>query len=397
MNKIDNYNFEGKKVLIRVDFNVPLDDSLNVADDTRILSAIPTIKKIISKGGSPILLSHLGRPKGKKNDQLSLQHIVSCLSSHLGQKVHFSNQCVGEKAELFCKNLKKGEVALLENLRFHIEETDGDIEFSKQLSNLGDVYVNDAFGTAHRAHSSTTIIATFFPHDKLFGYLLEKELASISQALKDGRPPKVAILGGAKISGKIEVITSLLNKVDKLIIGGGMAFTFIKAKNGKIGNSMVENDHINTALNVYKLAAEKGVELLLPNDAVITTEFSNNTPIQISNIETIPEGWMGLDIGPKSIELFKSAIKNSNTILWNGPMGVFEMSNFEKGTKDIALEIANQTNTKGAFSLVGGGDSVAAINKYNLGEEVSYVSTGGGALLEYLEGKILPGVAAITN
>ena len=397
MNKIENYDFNGKKVLVRVDFNVPLDANLQVTDDTRIVAALPTIKKIITAGGSPILISHLGRPKGKAIDKFSLKHVVDCLSSHLNQPVIFCTDCIGEDTKELCNNLSDGKVALLENLRFYEEETAGDVGFSKQLSELGDVYVNDAFGTAHRAHASTTVVASFFPNDKLFGYLIETELQSISRVIRDGQPPKTAILGGAKISGKIDVITSLMNKVDKIIIGGGMSFTFIRAQNGNIGSSMVEDDRIETAKNIISLAKEKGVELLLPSDAKIASEFSNDADTQITDIRNIPDGWMGLDIGPNSIAEFKAAIESSKTILWNGPMGVFEMSNFETGTKEIATTIANKTNSNELYSLIGGGDSVAAINKYQLADKVSHVSTGGGALLEYLEGKELPGISAIQN
>lgn len=394
MKTIDTYNFKNKKALIRVDFNVPLDENFNITDDTRIRAAIPTIKKILNDGGSVIIMSHLGRPKNVPEDKFSLKHIIPTLNKLLGVNVIFSPDCIGAATQAHCAALKPGEVILLENLRFHAEETKGTENFAKELASLGNVYVNDAFGTAHRAHASTTIIAQFFPNDKLFGYCMATELDSISRLLTQAKKPFTAILGGAKVSGKIAIIENLMNKVDNLIIGGGMAYTLIKAQGGKVGSSLVEEDRIEMALNIIEAAKKKGINLYIPSDTVVADAFSNDANKKICNINQIPDGWMGLDIGPETEKEFAKVIESSRSILWNGPMGVFEMSNFEHGTRVVADAIVNATQ-KGAYSLVGGGDSVAAINKYNLANKVSYVSTGGGAMLEFIEGKELPGVKAI--
>ena len=396
MNTIDNYNFSGKKAIVRVDFNVPLNEQFEVTDDTRIRAAIPTIQKLREKGAAVILMSHLGRPKNGPEDRFSLKHVIKDLNKKLNTEVLFANDCIGEEARQKAATLKAGEVLLLENLRFHPEETKGDAEFAKKLAQLADVYVNDAFGTAHRAHASTAIIAQFFPHDKMFGYLMMKELENLNKVLKNADHPFTAILGGAKVSGKIEVINNLLDKVDNLIIGGGMMFTFIKAKGGNVGKSLVEDELIETAKDAMQKAEELGVNIYLPEDAVVADKFDNDANQKCVPSNSIPEGWMGLDIGVESSETFRKVIENSATLLWNGPMGVFEMDNFAEGTIDVAQAIARATE-KGAYSLVGGGDSVAAINKYHLENKVSYVSTGGGAMLEYIEGKTLPGVAAIEN
>ncbi|MBT3417473.1 MAG: phosphoglycerate kinase [Flavobacteriales bacterium] len=393
MKNINEVSFIGKRVMVRVDFNVPLDENFNITDNSRISAALPTINKLISDGAKVILMSHLGRPKGEE-EKFSLKHIVNHLSELLNISVSFSENCIGEKTKREVKNLQNGEVLLLENLRFHPEEKKGDLKFSKQLSELADVYVNDAFGTAHRAHSSTAIIAQFFPNNKYFGLLLKNEIDSLEKALRDPKKPFTAIIGGAKISGKIDVITSLLNKVDNLIIGGGMAYTFAKAMGGNIGNSLVENDKVDLAKSIIKKAKEVGVNLLLPTDSVNADDFNSNANITNSKITNVPNGFMGLDIGEESIQLFSDVIQNSKTIIWNGPMGVFEMSDFEKGTKMIGEAICKSTEN-GAFSLIGGGDSVSAIKKFKMEDKVSYISTGGGAMLEYLEGKELPGVMAI--
>ncbi len=393
--QIDNTNFENKKVIIRVDFNVPLDEHFNVTDDTRIRAAVPTIQKVLKDGGTAILMSHLGRPKGK-DDKFSLKHIISTLEKNIAQEVTFVDDCIGDKVKSIIDNSTNGDVILLENLRFYSEEKAGDENFAQQLSYLADYYINDAFGTAHRAHASTAVIAKFFPNDKCFGYLIEKEIISVDKVLNSDEKPLTAIVGGAKVSSKITIIERLLDSVDNLIIGGGMAYTFIKAQGGKIGNSLVEDDYLELALNIIKKAKENNVTLLLPIDTIIADDFNNNANTQLVAIDNIPEGWMGLDIGEKSSNLFKDTILDSKLILWNGPMGVFEMESFQKGTIDIALTLAKATEND-AFSLVGGGDSVAAINKFNLGKKVSHVSTGGGAMLEYLEGKQLPGIAAILN
>ena len=394
MKTIDNYNFKGKKAIVRVDFNVPLNDKLEITDDTRIRAAIPTIQKLRQEGAAVILMSHLGRPKNGPEDKFSLKHLVKTLSERLDTPVQFADDCIGDQAREKAAALKAGEVLLLENLRFYKEETKGDEAFAEKLARLADVYVNDAFGTAHRAHASTAIIAKFFPNDKMFGYVMGNELSSINKVLKEGEKPFTAILGGAKVSGKIEIINNLLDKVDNLIIGGGMMFTFIKAKGGKVGNSLVEEDLIDTAMAAMEKAEQLGVNLYIPQDTVAADKFDNDAHQKSYPSNEIPDGWMGLDIGVEASETFRKVIENSATILWNGPMGVFEMDNFAKGTIGVARAIAGAT-AKGAFSLVGGGDSVAAVNKYHLEDKVSYVSTGGGAMLEYIEGKTLPGVAAI--
>ena len=393
MKNLTEQNFKGKTVIVRVDFNVPLNEKFQITDDSRIAAALPTIKQLLGDNAKVILMSHLGRPK-ENEEKFSLKHLVSHLESSIGVKVSFSENCIGETAKNAVDKLNYGEVLLLENLRFHKEEKEGNVDFAKQLSELADVYVNDAFGTAHRAHSSTSVIGQFFPENKYFGLLLKNEIDSLEQALTNTEKPFTAIIGGAKISGKIDVITSLLLKVDNLIIGGGMAYTFSKAMGGKIGNSLVENDKVDLAKNIIEKAKELGVNLLLPIDSVNADDFNNNANIITSEIINVPEGFMGLDIGDKSIQLFSETIQKSKTIIWNGPMGVFEMSNFENGTKKIGEAICKSTQG-GAFSLIGGGDSVAAIKKFNMSEKVSYISTGGGAMLEYLEGKELPGVKSI--
>ncbi|WP_113653994.1 phosphoglycerate kinase [Pedobacter namyangjuensis] len=394
MNTIDQFNFKDKKALIRVDFNVPLDKDFNITDDKRMRAALPTIKKILGDGGSVILMSHLGRPKGGPEDKYSLKHILADLSSLLGLEVKFANDCVGEEAAAKAEALNNGEVLLLENLRFHPEEEKGDNAFAEKLSKLGDVYVNDAFGTAHRAHASTTIVAQFFPTDKYFGYLMAEELKNAEKVNHGATKPFTAIMGGAKVSDKILLIESLLDKVDNLIIGGGMAYTFAKAQGGEIGTSLLEEDRMALCLELLDKAKAKGVNLILPVDTVIADKFDNDAAKDQVDSGHIPADWMGLDIGTKTVELFSETIKNSKTLLWNGPMGVFEMANFEQGTKAIAEAVVEATKN-GAFSLIGGGDSAAAIAKFGLEDEVSYVSTGGGALLEYMEGKELPGVKAI--
>ena len=396
MKNLDVASFSGKRVLIRVDFNVPLNDNFNITDDSRILAAVPTIKMVAGGGGKVILMSHLGRPKNGPENSFSLKHIVNHLSKVLETTVAFSDNCIGETTLTTANNLQEGDVLLLENLRFHAEEKMGDISFAKQLSDLADIYINDAFGAAHRSHASTSTIAQFFPENKYFGLLLEKEIYNLDLVLKNPQKPFTAIIGGSKITGKIEVITALLNKVDNLIIGGGMAYTFVKAMGGNIGNSLIEEDKISLAEQLIGLAKSKGVDLLLPSDSVNAKAFDNSADTNVSDIENIPNGFMGLDIGEKSIAHFSEIIKNSKTIIWNGPMGVFEMSNFANGTKQIANAICRATE-KGAYSLVGGGDSVAAIKKFGLAERVSYTSTGGGAMLEYLEGKKLPGIDAILS
>ncbi len=393
---MDNFSFAGKKALVRVDLNVPLDADRKVTDDNRTRAIIPTVKKILSDGGSVILMSHLGRPKGKHNDAMSLRPIAAHLEELLNVPVKFATDCVGDDAKAKAAELKKGEVLLLENLRFHPEEEAGDEEFSKKLASLGDVYVNDAFGTAHRAHASTTIVAKFFPNARLFGYLIDGELKSIGRVLEHPEKPLMAIVGGAKVSSKIEVLENLLGKCDHVIIGGGMAFTFLKAQGGQIGSSLVEDDHLGTASSILEKAKELGVEVHLPIDAVVADSFSESANTDECPSNSIPDGWMGLDIGPATIEKFRSAILKCRTILWNGPMGVFEMKPFQRGTRQIAEAVAEATD-KGAFSLVGGGDSVAAVNQFDLSDRIGYVSTGGGAMLEYLEGKELPGIAAIRS
>ena len=396
MKTIDNYNFHGKKVLVRVDFNVPLNDQFEITDDTRIRAAIPTIQKIRQEGGAVILMSHLGRPKNGPEDKFSLKHLVSDLSAKLDTEVQFADDCIGAQAKEKAAALQPGQVLLLENLRFYKEETKGDETFAQKLSELADTYVNDAFGTAHRAHASTAVIAQFFPNDKMFGYVMANEIKSINKVIKEGKSPLTAILGGAKVSGKIEIINHLLDKVDNLIIGGGMMFTFIKALGGKVGSSLVEDALIETAREAIVKADELGVTIYLPSDTVIADKFANDANTQTVRVSEIPDGWMGLDIGPETEKTFAGVIESSATLLWNGPMGVFEMENFSNGTKAVAMSLVKATE-KGSYTLVGGGDSVAAINKYNLQDKVSYVSTGGGAMLEYIEGKELPGIAAIES
>ena len=393
MKTLNDFNFNHKKAIIRVDFNVPLDENFQVTDASRIEAAKPTIDKILKDGGSVILMSHLGRPKGVE-EKYSLQHILSTTEEVLGQKVKFAADCIGEVAETAAKNLQPGEILLLENLRFHPEEEKGAVDFAKKLAALGDIYVNDAFGTAHRAHASTTIIAQFFPEAKCFGYLLAREIESIEKVLKNSEKPVVAILGGSKVSSKITVIENILDKVNHMIIGGGMTFTFIKALGGKIGNSICEDDKLELAIEILKQAKEKGVQIHLPVDVVAADSFSNDAKTQIVDVNQIPDGWQGLDAGPKSLEIIKRIILDSKTILWNGPLGVFEMENFANGTISLGEFIAESTKN-GAFSLVGGGDSVAAVKQFGFEDQMSYVSTGGGAMLEMLEGRTLPGIAAI--
>lgn len=396
MKTVDDFNFAGKKVLIRVDFNVPLDDKLTITDDTRIRAALPTINKILSDKGAVILMSHLGRPKDGPTEKFSLKHIVSHLSKLLNRSVLFANDCIGESASTMTANLKEGEVLLLENLRFYKEEEKGAEDFAKKLATLGNFYVNDAFGTAHRAHASTAIIAQFFKGNKCFGYVMSNELSSAEKVLHNPQKPFTAILGGAKVSDKILILEQLINKADNIIIGGGMAFTFIKAQGGNIGKSLVEEDRLATALKILADAKKKNVTIYLPVDAVVADSFSNDANVQTCAIGSIPEGWMGLDVGPLTEKVNDEVIASSKTILWNGPMGVFEMSKFEHGTQSAAYSIAKATKN-GAYTLIGGGDSVAAINKYKLAAEVSYVSTGGGALLEYIESGTLPGIEAIVK
>ena len=393
MRTIDSVNFSNKKVLIRVDFNVPLDENKRVTDHTRIKAAKPTIDKVLANGGSCVLITHLGRPKGV-DDSLSLRHIVSEIQKVLGVDIKFSNHTIGPEAEAQAQALQPGQVMLLENLRFYDEETKGDEQFANALSTLADCYINDAFGTAHRAHASTTIVAQFFPKAKYFGYLLAQEIDAIDRVMSTGEKPVLAVLGGAKVSSKITIIENILDKVDHLIIAGGMSFTFAKAKGGQIGNSICEDDKQELALSIMASAKEKGVQIHLPTDVVAGDQFSNEANQQIFPIDQIPDGWEGMDAGPESVAAFREVVMQSKTILWNGPLGVFEFSSFSQGT--IALGEAISASTKnGAFSLVGGGDSVAAVKQFNMENEVSYVSTGGGAMLESLEGKTLPGIAAI--
>lgn len=395
MRTIDDINFKNKRALIRVDFNVPLNDKFEITDDTRIRAAVPTIKKILNDGGSVVLMSHLGRPKTGPEDKFSLKYLVKDLSKRFDTEVKFASDCIGEEAESKSSGLQPGEILLLENLRFHPEETKGDEGFAKKLSVHGDIYVNDAFGTAHRAHASTSIVAQFFD-EKVCGYVMAAEIENAQKVLDKADKPYTAIMGGAKISDKILIIEKLLDKVDNLIIGGGMSYTFFKAMGGDIGSSLVEEDKLDLANELIKKAKEKGVNLELPFDSVIADKFDNNAKTDTVRNGAIPDGWMGLDIGPQAQEVFSKTIKNSKTILWNGPMGVFEMSNFAKGTTSIAEAVVEATE-KGAFSLIGGGDSAAAVNLLGYGDKVSYVSTGGGALLEYMEGKELPGVKALED
>ena len=395
MKTLNDFNFKSKKALIRVDFNVPLDENFKVTDSNRIEAAKPTIDKILAEGGSVILMSHLGRPKGKE-DKYSLKHIVDTVAQVLEVPVIFASDCRGTVAQNAASNLKPGEVLLLENLRFYEEEEAGDVSFSKDLASLGDIYVNDAFGTAHRAHASTTIIAQFFPESKCFGLLLAKEIESLNRVLNNSVKPVTAVLGGSKVSSKITVIENILDKVDHMIIGGGMTFTFIKALGGKVGNSICEDDKLDLAIEILHKAKEKGVQIHIPVDVVAANAFSNDADTQIVDVREIPDGWQGLDAGPKSLENFKEVVMASKTILWNGPLGVFEMEKFAHGTITLGEYIAEST-ANGTFSLVGGGDSVSAVKQFGLEDKMSYVSTGGGAMLEMLEGRTLPGIQAILD
>ena len=398
MTQFSQHNFKNEKALVRIDFNVPLDEHFNITDDTRMRAAIPTIKKILGDGGSVILMSHLGRPKSGPEDKFSLKHILPHLKELLeNANILFADDCIGDDAKQKSNDLKAGEVLLLENLRFYKEEEKGGQEFAKKLSELGDVYVNDAFGTAHRAHASTAVIAQFFPGDKkMFGLLMNAEVSNAEKVLNNSEKPFLAIIGGAKVSDKILIIENLLDKATDIIIGGGMAYTFMKAMGGRIGNSLCEDDRLDKAKELLKKAEDKGVSIHLPADSIIADKFDANAEVSGSLSNNIPDGWMGLDIGEMACDTFKKVIHHSKTILWNGPMGVFEMKNFQAGTKAIAEAVAEATSN-GAFSLVGGGDSVAAVNEFNLADKVSYVSTGGGALLEYFEGKELPGIKVIKD
>lgn len=427
MVSISDYDFKGQKALVRVDFNVPLNEKFEITDDTRIRAAIPTIKKILGDGGMVILMSHLGRPKAGPEEKFSLKHIVPRLHELLNEKpsesdkkssesqksipeivktqvkiqvkipVHFANDCIGEQAHLTASMMRRGEVMLLENLRFYKEEEKGDEDFARKLASLGEVWVNDAFGTAHRAHASTAVIAKFFPPGKrMFGLLMEAEVLNAEKVLHNSEKPFTAIIGGAKVSDKILIIENLLDKATDIIIGGGMAYTFIKAQDGKIGNSLCEDDCLDTARNILEKATKKNVCIHLPSDSIIADKFSEDAQTSLSPSNNVPDGWMGLDIGPNACDQFSNVIKNSKTILWNGPMGVFEMRKFQHGTKEVAKAIAEATDD-GSFSLVGGGDSVSAINQFGFSHKVSYVSTGGGAMLEYFEGKVLPGIAAVNS
>jgi phosphoglycerate kinase len=396
MKTVADVNFKGKKVLVRVDYNVPLNHNRQITDDTRIKESIPTIKKILDDGGSVILMSHLGRPKGGYEDDYSLTPIVPTLSNYLGRKVIFTRDLFGEKTKRVAKDLQPGEVALLENMRFYPEEEAGDEGFAKELASIADAYVNDAFATAHRAHASTATVAKFFPNDKYFGLLLASEIRNLDYILNGAQPPFTAIIGGAKVSSKLHIIKNLLNRVDNLIIGGGMAFTFIKALGGKIGNSLYEEEYLDEAKFIINEAMRKGVNILFPTDVIAADGFSNDANVIEIDADNIDDEWMGLDIGKRTRRRFAELINKSQTILWNGPMGVFELSNFKQGTKAMAIAVSSAT-ISGSYSLVGGGDSVAAINQYNLADQISYVSTGGGAMLEYLEGKTLPGIQALMD
>jgi phosphoglycerate kinase len=393
---IDQISLKDKRVLVRVDFNVPLNDALEITDDTRIVATLPTIEKILRDGGSAVLMSHLGRPKAGPENTFSLQHIVKHLSTCLGREVQFASDCIGEEAFRSSSNLKPGQVLLLENLRFYTQEENGDRDFAAKLAKHGDVYVNDAFGTAHRAHASTAIIAEFFPGQKAFGYVMAKEIENVGKVLNSVEKPVTAIIGGAKVSSKLTIIENLLPKVDHLIIGGGMAYTFAKARGGKIGSSLVEDDLLDKASEILVKAKAQSVEIHLPVDSLNADAFSNDANTEVTDIMAIKDGWMGLDVGPKTSILFREVILKSKVILWNGPVGVFEMPRFSQGTKELGAAIVDATES-GSFSLVGGGDSVAAAKQFNLDEKVSYVSTGGGAMLEYLEGTVLPGIAAILD
>ena len=394
---IDNIDFSGKKVLLRVDFNVPLNEQFEVTDDTRLKAAVPTILKIINDGGRLILMSHLGRPSTEKEARFSLKHIIPALSDLLKKPIAFIDNCIGSEVQEKVAQLKNGDILLLENLRYHQEETKGDADFAKELADLADIYINDAFGTAHRAHASTSVIANYFDSEhKFFGYLMQREIEAANKILNHYEKPFTAIIGGAKVSDKILIIEKLLDKCQNILIGGGMAYTFLKAQDKNIGNSLVENDKLAIAQSILKKAKDKGVNFMIPQDSVIADAFSNDAPCKNCSNENIPNDWMGLDIGLETIKTYEAVILSSKTIIWNGPMGVFEMSNFQKGTVSVAKAVAEATKL-GAYSLVGGGDSVAAVNQFNLSEQVSYISTGGGAMLEYLEGKELPGIKAILN
>ncbi len=396
MNTVDNFNFSGERALVRVDFNVPLNDKFEITDDSRITAALPTINKILNEGGSVVLMSHLGRPKEGPVDKYSLRHIVAHLSSLLNRTVQFASDCMGAEAKQLSVELKAGEVLLLENLRFYKEEEKGDVSFSERLASYGTFYVNDAFGTAHRAHASTAVMAQFFSGKKAFGYLMAKEVENANQVMKNPQRPFTAIVGGAKVSDKILIVENLLNVADHILIGGGMAYTFFKAQGGQIGNSLCEQDRLDTCLEILKKASDKGVKIHLPMDSVLADKFAADAATNIAPSGNIPDGWMGLDIGPEAQVVFSEVLHNSKTILWNGPMGVFEMEAFAAGTRSVAQAVAESTEN-GAFSLIGGGDSAAAVYKFGYDNKVSYVSTGGGALLEYFEGKILPGIAAIES
>jgi phosphoglycerate kinase len=401
MKTVDHIDFNGRKALVRVDFNVPLDKQMQVTDDARIRATVPTIKKILADGGSCILMSHLGRPLKKlkedgsvDREKFSLKHTVKTASELFGTEVQFASDCLGEEAAQKAKDLKPGQVLLLENLRFYKEEEKGDVAFAKKLAAYGDVYVNDAFGTAHRAHASTAIIAQFFPHDKCFGYVMAREVENAEKVMDNAERPFTAITGGAKVSDKLLILESLINKVDNIIIGGGMAYTFLKAQGYEIGSSLCEDDRLELCRELLKKAEAKGVKLILPEDSVVADKFAADASNKVCSNKQIPEGWMGLDIGPEAVKSYSDVIRSSKTILWNGPMGVFEMPAFENGTRQVAVAVAGATKS-GAFSLIGGGDSAAAVAKFGFEDQVSYVSTGGGALLEYFEGKELPGIKAI--
>jgi phosphoglycerate kinase len=397
MNSIDTYNFQGKRALVRVDFNVPLDkETMEVTDDKRIRAALPTIQHILKQGGSVILLSHFGRPKEGPEEKFSLKHILKTVEKNIGQAVKFASDCIGQDANDQSKDLKSGEVLLLENVRFYSEETKGDLAFAEKLAALGDCYVNDAFGAAHRAHASTTQIAQFFPNDKMVGFLMKSELESARKVLNHAERPFTAIVGGAKVSDKVLIVENLLNIADHIIIGGGMSYTFYKAQGGQIGNSLCEDERLETCRDILTKAKEKGVEIHLPSDSTIANRFAADAEMKVCPSNQIPDGWMGLDIGAEAVATFREVLLASKTILWNGPMGVFEMEAFENGTKSVAFAVAEATKS-GAFSLIGGGDSAAAVQKFGMSDQVSYVSTGGGALLEYFEGKVLPGVQAIED
>ncbi|MFV0506303.1 MAG: phosphoglycerate kinase [Bacteroidales bacterium] len=397
MTAFNDYDFRGKRALVRVDYNVPFGNNHEITDDTRIRASLPTIKTIIDKGGIPIVMSHLGRPKGGYEEALSLKHLVSHLANLTGAAVKMANECVGKETRELENTLVHGDILLLENVRFHPEEEKGDVEFARQLSEMGDCWVNDAFGTAHRNHASTAVIGQFFSNDKMFGLLVENELSSLDTILENPKRPFTAIMGGAKVSSKIPIIENLLDKVDNLILGGGMTYTFAKAHGGNIGDSIHEKDYLDLALQIEQKAKAKGVNLIIASDVVVGDKFSNDSNTKITSVNNIDDGWEGMDAGPESIKMFKKLIQNSGTILWNGPVGVFEFDKFSSGSKAIGEAVAEATEKNGAFSLVGGGDSIACVKKFNLTDKVSYISTAGGALLEYLEGKELPGVAAVKN